>query len=103
VERLYGIISPDINSIIEMLSPVVSEVILCPDNGEWRFVASRFIDNGQVGIFFPWLIPSADGNKSELQKPIAVGVLGNVNPESIQKLCQKLIDIFDTKSFLQYL
>lgn len=96
--ELYVAISPDVNSIIEMLSPVVSEVVWCSDNGEWRCVVDLFADSGQVAIFFPWIIPAGNESGTKLQRPIAVGVLGHVRPESVMRLCQKIIAIFEEKT-----
>lgn len=99
LDELYGTLSPDVNSMIRILLPVVSEIVWCPDNGEWRCVAGLFVDSGQVAVFFPWIVPMTCGNGSKLQRPIEIGVVGNVKQESIKRLCQKISDIFEERVF----
>ncbi|MFA7319516.1 MAG: hypothetical protein WC022_02875 [Parcubacteria group bacterium] len=97
--ELYGALSPDVNSVIRKLSPVVSEIVWCPDNGKWRCVAGLFVDSGQVAVFFPWIVPPTCENGSKLQRPIEIGVAGNVRLESIVRLCQKISNIFEERVF----
>ncbi|MGW8185318.1 MAG: hypothetical protein ACWGHO_04390 [Candidatus Moraniibacteriota bacterium] len=87
---LYNSISPDVNFLRKMLVPLASQVVWCPENGKWRCVATLLVKNGQLAIFFPYILPS-----SIEQKPISIGVKGEVESEEIKGLLQKILNTFE--------
>ncbi len=89
-------VSFGVNELIEMLSPVSSQVIWCPSNGEWRFVATLSVDDGKIGIFFPWILPEIE--YAHQQKEVSVGLLGDARAIDALHLCQEMAAIFDNKA-----
>lgn len=86
----YVAISPDVNFLREMLVPVASQVVWCPENGKWRCAALLSVKSGQLAIFFPYIFPGSIG-----QKPISVGIQGEVEFGEIRELLQKVLTIFE--------
>lgn len=95
INELYLAISPDINGLMRMLQPVVYQVILCPDNGAFRCVATFYAEGGQMGIFFPWILPTS---KAKHQKLVVAGVIGNVSESDRIDQYQKVFDIFNEET-----
>ena len=90
LKALYESISPDVNFLRKMLVPLVSQVVWCPENGKWRCVATLLVKNGQLAIFFPWILPG--GNK---HRNISIGVQGDVGSEEIKELYRKVLAVFE--------
>lgn len=88
---LYHRLSPDINSLRDMLLPVVSEIVLCPDNGAWRCAAITGAREKQIAIFFPFIFSKNAASAAKPSNSLAIGTSGDVEPDEINQFYQKVV------------
>ncbi|GEM_PF-1761105 len=91
INKSYLNLSPDINHLVRILKIVASQVVLCPDNGNFRCVAMLSTGGGQAGMFFPMILPEVEARH---QKMITVGTIGDVLSSEMLVFCKETHVVF---------